>query len=124
MQLESSEHNLISHYGPGEISVNGEPYASNVLITESEVISDWFDGSAQELAVEHFEPLLKLAQPPEIVLFGSGATHTFPDFQVLAELKTRGITLEVMNTRAACRPYSVLVSEHRSVAAALLQIEE
>jgi len=37
-------------------------------------------------------------------------------------MKERNISLEVMNTRAACRTYSVLVSEYRSVAAALLQI--
>jgi uncharacterized protein len=34
------------------------------------------------------------------------------------------MALEVMNTRAACRTYSVLVSEYRSVAAALLQISD
>ena len=43
---------------------------------------------------------------------------------LMAELKLKGVALEVMNTRAACRTYSVLVSEYRPVAAALLQITE
>lgn len=123
IQLETSDQNLISHYGPGSISVNGVAYTDNILITANSVLENWTTGSVKELSVEDFEPLLALdSERPEIVLLGTGETHTFPDIAVLAALKERGLSVEVMTTRAACRTYSVLVGEHRSVAAALLQI--
>lgn len=126
MHLETSDQNLISNYGIGVLSINGQDYRSNIIITQTRVLEDWFNGPVTELAITHFEPLFDGVDPevPEIVLLGSGSEHIFPDFSLMAELKQRGIALEVMNTRAACRTYSVLVSEFRPVAAALIQIAE
>lgn len=124
-QLETSEHNLISHYGPGALAVNGQEYHSNLLITQDAVIEHWCEGAdVSALNEQHFAPLLDLPAEarPEIVLLGSGDNHVFPDMKLLVALKHRGLTVEVMNTRAACRTYSVLVSEYRSVAAALIQL--
>ena len=64
------------------------------------------------------EPLLGLA--PEVVLLGTGARQHFPDAQVLRILHQQRIGVEVMDTSAACRTYNVLVTEGRSVAAALI----
>lgn len=126
MQLESSDQNLISNYGIGLLSVNGQDYQSNLLITRTRVIEHWFDRPLAQLCMAHFEPLLDGSEPepPEIVLLGTGSEHVFPDFSLITELRQQGISLEVMNTRAACRTYSVLVSEFRPVAAALIQISE
>ena len=126
MHLETSEQNLISNYGTGVLSINGQDFHSNVLVTRTRVVEDWFAGSLDELTIDHFAPLFDGVETdiPEIVLLGSGSTHVFPDFALMAELKLKGVALEVMNTRAACRTYSVLVSEYRPVAAALLQITE
>ncbi|NND91609.1 MAG: hypothetical protein HKN42_12175 [Granulosicoccus sp.] len=125
MQLETSDQNLISNYGEGVLSVNGQDYHGNILITRTRVIEDWFCGDLQTLTVGHFAPLFDDAETirPDIVVLGTGHLHVFPDFALLADLQQRGIALEVMNTRAACRTYSVLVNEYRPVAAALLQIE-
>jgi len=126
MHLETSDQNLISNYGTGVLSINGQDFKSNVLVTQTRVIEDWFSGSLDELNLTHFEPLFDGVEPesPEIVLLGSGSSHVFPSFALMAELKQRGIALEVMNTRAACRTYSVLVNEYRPVAAALIQITD
>lgn len=123
-QLENSEHNLISHYGPGVISVNGQDYTGNVLITRSAVQENWFDGELDTLSLAHFEDLLQMQgeERPEIVVLGTGTDHRFPNMRLVAELNQHGLALEVMNTRAACRTYSVLVSEYRRVAAALMQL--
>lgn len=126
IQLETSELNLISHYGPGSISVNGVAYGSNILITAWGVTENWFSGDISELTLSHFSSLWQhsdTTEQPEIVLLGTGKDHIFPDMALLAELKHQNIALEVMNTRAACRTYSVLVGEHRAVAAALIQFE-
>lgn len=123
-QLETSEHNLISHYGPGVLAVNGVEYSSNLLITEDSVLENWVVGDISAVTAQSFAPLIALPadKRPELVLLGSGETHVFPDMKILVELSKQGLSVEVMNTRAACRTYSVLVSEYRSVAAALIQI--
>ena len=123
-QLETSENNLISHYGPGSLAVNGKEYSSNILITHDTVRENWCEGDISTVTESSFAPLLELPAEnrPEIVLLGTGNDHVFPDMAILLSLKKQGLTVEVMNTRAACRTYSVLVSEFRSVAAALIQI--
>lgn len=126
IQLETGDQNLISHYGPGSISINGTAYTSNILITANEVIENWFSGDLSSLNAAHFAPLLNdsiKGERPEIVLLGTGSDHRFPNMALLAELQQHNLAVEVMNTRAACRTYSVLVGEHRPVAAALMQFE-
>ncbi len=126
MHLETSDQNLISNYGNGVLSVNGQDFRSNILITRTRVVEDWFSGTPDQLTLAHFDPLFDglEAEVPEIMVLGTGSTHTFPDFSLMAALKNRGVALEVMNTRAACRTYSVLVNEYRPVAAALMQIAD
>ncbi|WP_088920090.1 Mth938-like domain-containing protein [Granulosicoccus antarcticus] len=126
MHLETSDQNLISNYGKGVLGINGQDFRSNILITRTRIIEDWFSGDLKSLTIAHFAPILDDVEAvrPEIVLLGSGHLHIFPDFSLISELREHGIALEVMNTRAACRTYSVLVNEYRPVAAALIQIEE
>ena len=128
MQLESADVPLISAYGPGLLAVDGVDYRTNLLITGTRVVENWFDGPLDTLGIEHFGSLLEDDQQAgqeraEILLLGTGADHVFPPMRLMAELGREGIALEVMNTRAACRTYSVLVNEARPVAAALLQIQ-
>ncbi len=126
MHLETSDQNLISNYGKGVLGVNGQDFHSNILITRTRVVEDWFSGDLKSLTLAHFDPIFDAveAERPEIVILGSGHLHIFPDFSLISELRQRGVALEVMNTRAACRTYSVLVNEYRQVAAALIQIQE
>ena len=131
MQLESAEQRLISGYGPGALAVDGQSYTAPILVMPQRVITDWYTPSQDDkplaaLSLAHFNAVLN---PPEgeerveICLLGTGSKHRFPEMSLIAELGAAGIPLEVMNTRAACRTYSVLINEGRPVAAALLQIE-
>jgi len=129
MHLETSSRRLISNYGVGVIGIDGTDYTSSVMVTGQRVIERWYDGAPADLETSHFAPLFgpaadgTPAEPPEICLLGTGSEHVFPPFSLIAELRERGVALEVMNTRAACRTYSVLIGEERVVAAALLPIE-
>lgn len=112
---------LIRAYERGRITVNEEVLTRSFVLTPERLLRDWPPQSAAELAAEHFE--LVAALEPEVVLLGSGARLRWPAAAVIAPLTRRSIAVEVMDTGAACRSYSILQSEQRRVAAALLMIE-
>jgi len=127
MRLENADVPLINAYGPGLLAVDNVDYRSNLLITRTRVIEHWFEGPLDALGLADFAALFESVEGEEraeILLLGTGATHVFPPMRLMGELGREGIALEAMNTRAACRTYSVLVNEARPVAAALLQIRE
>ena len=89
-----------------------------MILTATVIIEGWRPASVQDLTAADLEPVLGLA--PEVVLLGTGAHQQFPDSAILRILYEQRIGVEIMDTSAACRTYNVLVSEGRSVAAALI----
>lgn len=114
----SSGVNLISRHEPGRIWVGSTPLASSVLVPWQGDVLPWQADSFDALTPEHFQRILAL--DPELVIFGSGPRIRFPHPSMLRALIDRRIGVETMDTGAACRTYNVLVSERRSVVAALL----
>jgi uncharacterized protein len=110
--------NLVRGYGPGQLRVGERTHTSSVILTATAIIEGWRPGSVQDLTAADLEPVLGLA--PEVVLLGTGAHQQFPDSAVLRILYEQRIGVEIMDTSAACRTFNVLVSEGRSVAAALI----
>ena len=110
--------NLIRGYGPGQLRVGERTHTSSVILTATTIIEDWRPASVQDLTTADLEPVLGLAA--EVVLLGTGAHQQFPDSAILRILYEQRIGVEIMDTSAACRTYNVLVSEGRSVAAALI----
>jgi uncharacterized protein len=56
----------------------------------------------------------------DILVLGCGAGFGQPTAELRAALRARGIVIEPMDTRAACRTFNVLLAEDRRVAAALI----
>jgi uncharacterized protein len=110
--------NLFTGYGEGFVEVNGTTHRANVAVSADAVDPGWSEGPLESLTESH---MARLAQArPEIVLLGSGAAFRFPSPAVLAPLHRAGIGVEVMDTRAACRTYNILLGEGRRVLAALI----
>ena len=109
--------NTITAYGDDYVAVNGTRRDSNVIVTAQEV-RDWSAADFEHLSAEHFAELARLGV--EIVLLGTGARQRFPHPRLTAPLGAARVGLEVMDTKAACRTYNILVAEERRVALALL----
>ncbi len=99
------------------ITINEKVY-TNSLIIMPESLNNWGVESFETLEVAHFQQLHALN--PEVVLLGTGQKIRFPATELLAPLINEGIGVEVMDTPAACRTYTILMTEGRGVAAALL----
>ncbi|MGH8275019.1 MAG: Mth938-like domain-containing protein [Gammaproteobacteria bacterium] len=110
----------VRRYKPGELGVQGSRYTQSVVLTTERVINDWPPQSADAIEAAHLEILLELDPRPEIVLIGTGERQIFPSREVLAPLINAGTGFEIMDTRAACRTWNILLSEDRHAAAALI----
>lgn len=95
-----------------------ETLESSFIMTAATLIRDWPARTISDLVSEHSEQLVSLK--PEVIILGTGNKIAFPDMHWSATLYQNGIGLEVMDTGAACRTYSILAADGRNVAAALL----
>lgn len=109
--------NTFTGYGEGYVMVNGERHEAS-LIVQPEDLRRWPVSAFAALAEAHFAQLAALA--PEVVLLGTGGRLRFPHPRLSAPLARAGIGLEVMDVRAACRTYNILMAEDRRVLAALI----
>lgn len=98
--------------------MRGDYYDSCILISETEILTDWPAGACQSLSGEILDQIV--AMQPHIVIFGTGVRQVFPDPRVFIPLMDARIGYEIMDTAAACRTYNVLLSEDRKVIALLI----
>lgn len=121
MKLQLSQGGADPHftgYGDGYVAVSGERYEHHLLVTPGRAAERWAVAGFDALTAADFQALLALE--PELVVLGTGATLRFPRPEVTRPLMQAMVGLEVMDTRAACRTYNVLLSEDRRVLAAIL----
>ena len=57
---------------------------------------------------------------PEVVLLETGKPHRFNHPRLTAPLTAIAVSVECMDTAAACRTYNILMAEERHVSAALI----
>jgi len=118
LHLQAPASNLVTGTGPGWVRVGAQEHRENIVLTGNSVTPGFAPGGFDALAEADFERLL--ASAPEIVLIGTGAMHRFLHPRLTAPLYRARVGVEVMDTRAACRTYNILVAEGRNVAAALI----
>ncbi len=113
--------NTFTGYGEGFVLVNGQRLDHSVIVLPDRLIEGWA-GSFETLTAAELASLAELGS--EVVLLGTGSLLRFPAPQMMREaqpaLARAGLGLEVMDVKAACRTYNILIAEERKVAAALL----
>jgi len=111
---------IIQSYVGGRFKISGQIYDSAVIV-QPEGTRPWaFDKDFSDIVESDFEGLLKQAASIDVVLFGTGAQQEFFSPALKRRLETQGLSVDVMDTGAACRTYNVLMAEGRRVVAALL----
>ncbi len=115
---------IIQSYADGGFRVSGARYDGAIIVDAAQT-TPW--SAAQEkdvksLTEDDFTQLLSRAADIDVVLLGSGKTLIFLNPAIKNALKSQGLSIEVMDTGAACRTYNVLMAEGRRVTAALLPV--
>ena len=116
---------LIEANGDGRFRVAGLVLTGSILIGRGGVapwpLTSVATATPNEL-FDSFAPLLAGESLPEILLVGCGVQGVLLPAELRARLKALGISVESMDTGAACRTYNVLAAEDRLVAAALIAV--
>jgi uncharacterized protein len=115
---QAAGNQLITGYGEGWVEVNAVRYEQSLVVLPAMLVTDWVVKDFDALTAEHFERIAELK--PEVVLLGTGKTHRFIHPKLTRALTEIGISVECMDTAAACRTYNILMAEGRHVAAALI----
>ncbi len=108
----------IRSYEPGKIIVNDQIFTTSVVISKTNLKQDWPPQQITDLTLADFDTLLGCQA--KLIIFGTGEKQHFPHPSLYANLLAQGITIEFMNTKAACHTFNVLMSEGRDVGCALL----
>jgi uncharacterized protein len=114
----SDNQNTFTGYGEGYVMVNAVRYERSLVVLPDRPVEAWPVAGVDTLREEDLEFLAGLGV--EIVLLGTGNSLHFLHPRLLQSLAQARVGVEVMDTRAACRTYNILVAEGRKVAAALI----
>ena len=107
----------IENYQPGIIKISGNLYHQSILLMPEQLLP-WEIHAPQKLCSAALSLLLEFQV--DIILLGTGNKLIFPSSKDTSIIYQAGIGLEIMDTAAACRTYTILVSEQRSVLAGLI----
>jgi uncharacterized protein len=107
----------IQSYGNNLFKVSQQSYQHSLIITP-DYLQKWELNSIQEFDLAQAELLTSFK--PKIVIIGTGSKHLWLKQEQLLHFYLQNIGIEVMDTKAACRTYSILSSEGRQVVAGLL----
>ena len=101
--------------------MSSQAFDGSVIVLPS-ATSLWPVTSAAAFTLSDFRQLIDLRGTFDVCLLGCGAQMAPLARDLRLALKDAGVTLDPMDTGAACRTYNVLAAEGRAVAAALIAI--
>lgn len=105
----------IQSYRQGCVKVNGQEYYDPLMIMPETLIAPWEVSSIDKISQQDFVNLL--SYQPQVILVGTGQTVHYLEKDILSPALEQGIGVEIMTSSAACRTYTLLMSEGRNVAA-------
>ncbi len=112
---------LVQSYGEGGFRVLGRRYEGSILVLPDRIES-WTAKHFADLSLPSLAPIIAAEPPVELLIIGCGSTFAPAPLTLREVLKSKGVSVETMDTGAACRTYNVLAGEGRRAAAALVGI--
>ena len=105
----------ITAYDDQSITVSGHILRKPFILLPSSLIADCEPQAFHDLTEHHLQQII--AAKPEVLLIGTGSVPKQLPGQLRYLLESNHIGVECMTTPAACRSYTVLLSEGRNMAA-------
>ncbi len=121
MAVEPRQRKVISGYGDGGFRIAGDRVEGSVIVFP-ERYRPWPVTALAALDAAALEPVIAAASEIDILLLGCGAGPPIVAERLRALLRGHGISVDAMDTGAACRTFNILLGESRAVAAALIAV--
>lgn len=112
---------VIQGYSGGIFKVNGQKFSTPICVTPERTL-EWPVSTRQVPGLIITDFSLLFHKNIEFILLGCGARSHPVSQSVRQVLREQGISIETMDTGAACRTYNVLMAEGRLVSAALMPL--
>ncbi|WP_282608380.1 Mth938-like domain-containing protein [Pelagibius sp. Alg239-R121] len=112
---------VVESYGDWQFKVSGHQFQGSVIVFPDRSEA-WPISGFEELTAQSLMPVTASGQI-EVLLVGCGTRMQMITPELRGEMRKHGVSIEPMDTGAACRTYNVLLAEGRAVAAALIAIE-
>ncbi len=122
VEIAETSRPFIHGYGEHRFRIGDEVHSGSVIVISENVIP-WPVGDSAGISLESLAPVTSADPRPQILFVGCGKRFTAPPKDLGDALSDIGISLEWMDTGAACRTYNVVASEDRAVAVALIAVE-
>lgn len=112
---------VIQSYGDGRFRISGTAHDGGVIVFPDHTVS-WPIQSLDDVTAESLKAVFAQNPAVEILLLGCGPRMLMLPTAMRDAVKGRGVSVDPMDTGAACRTFNVLMLEDRRVAAALLPV--
>lgn len=112
---------IIRGFSGGGFRIDDNVYAALLLTPVS--AHGWGPPSINTLAAGDIATLTTIDPLPEFMVLGTGARLVHPPRALVSALDAHGIGIDVMDSRAAARAWSVLRQEGRWITAALYPLD-
>ena len=123
--LIKSGQQVVEGYGPGFFRIAGKRWAQPVIVMPDVTVALSYEPGNDDDFCHLMAEILRFAQNDkaiEILLIGTGENAAMISPEVRQAFRDVGVSIDVMDTAAACRTYNVLMPEGRVVAAALIPV--
>jgi uncharacterized protein len=112
---------MINGYGDGGFRIAGQRYQGSVLVFAERTLP-WDVADAAGVNAASLAPVFAAEPKIELLLLGCGRTIVRIDPTLRMELSRLGLSVEALDTGAACRTFNVVIAEGRRAAAALIAL--
>lgn len=116
-----TDRKVISAYGNGGFRIGETRHDGSVIIFPVAVVR-WQVQTMADVTPASLEAVVARANAIDILLLGCGIVSLPVPVNVRELLRHHGIAIDAMTTGAACRTWTILRSEERPVAAALIAV--
>lgn len=120
--LQPPSPQIIQSYGSGGFTVAGIRHDGPVVVLRQRTLPWVPPDDLADLTVAHFAAVRDTAAEVSIVLLGCGVRAVPVRAGLRAELRAAGLSVEPMDSGAACRTFNLLLLEGRRVAAMLIAL--
>ncbi len=114
INLESAQQYSVKSYSSQQVTIGDITVTSNFFVSTHGLEVDWPCTHCNELNAQNCQDLIR-THKPDVIIIGQD-NYDFSFLPIRDYAHKLGIGLEIMSIGAACRTYTILLSEERSVA--------